>query len=176
LVKIVRSLDHSFWRDRDFKIRARAVSRLVGQPSAVTAWSLCASRCVASRARARPRLEADRGCRAVLLWQLTSCEGCVSRRCWGGPAPCRPCLAVASSLGRWLPRPRWHGTVWVRRTTGVRLCRVGSNSPYQLYQLSPAAFFELGDLPFSPVSAIAALEPPLSPLLSPPSHANSTWA
>jgi hypothetical protein len=61
------------------------------------------------------------------------------RRCCGGPAPCRPCLAVASSLGRWLPWPCWHDTVWARRATCGRMLSRWGNSSSLPYQLSPAA-------------------------------------
>jgi hypothetical protein len=78
---------------------------LVGQPSAVTAWSLCVSCCVAPRARALPRKEAGRGRCVLALWQLTSCVRCVSRPLFCPPSP-QPVRAWAVECRRALP---WRG-------------------------------------------------------------------
>jgi hypothetical protein len=118
-------------------------------------------------------------------WPWPSCAAATAapraplpwRRCCGGPAPCRPCLAVASSFGRWPPRPCWHGTLWARRAAGERFVvvlgvthRPGSTNSAQL------PLPELGDLTVLPCfSAITALDKPSSSTMSPPPRANSPW-
>jgi hypothetical protein len=103
LVKVVRSLDHSFCRGKDFNNRACALSRLVGQPSAVTASSRCA--CCDGPRRGPVRCVGGG-------WPRPSCLGAVSSPlfAWArwrvGRSGSAPVVSVPTSaplwLGRWL--------------------------------------------------------------------------
>jgi hypothetical protein len=98
------------------------------------------------------------------------------RRCCGGPAQCCPCLAVALSLSRWLPGLAGTTPCGLGRQRVSACCRVGvTHRPCPTYS-AQLPLPELGDLAILPCfSAIAAMDPPSSPTLSPPPHTNSRW-